>query len=72
VLPGVGTVVAEWGPSSAEERRLLLSDEVERLVVEARRLGLTEAEVLDAVSGRWSELFDEIAAVKPEEGRSAG
>ena len=41
VLPGVGTVVAEWGPSSPEERRLLLSDEVERLVVEARRLGLT-------------------------------
>ena len=62
VLPGVGTVVAEWGPSSPEERRLLLSEEVERLVVEARRLGLTEREVLDAVSARWAELFGEVAS----------
>ncbi len=57
VLPGIGTVVAEWGPASGEERRLLLSEEVERLVVEARRLGLTRADVLGAVSARWAELF---------------
>jgi len=62
VLPGVGTVVAKWGPSSSEERRLLLSDDVERLVVEAKRLGLTEGEVLDAVSARWAELFGALSA----------
>lgn len=62
VLPGVGTVVAEWGPASPEERRLLLSEEVERLVVEARRLGLTERDVLGAVSDRWSELFGRVQA----------
>lgn len=62
VLPGVGTVVAEWGPSTPEERRVLLSDEVERLLVEARRLGLTEDDVLDAVSARWAELFGEVMA----------
>jgi len=60
VLPGVGTVVAEWGPSSPEERRLLLSEEVERLLVEARRLGLTERDVHDAVAERWAELFEGI------------
>jgi len=60
VLPGVGTVVAEWERAPPEERGLLLSRDVERLVVEARRLGLTECDVLDAVSDRWDELFGRV------------
>ncbi|HEX8453501.1 MAG TPA: GntR family transcriptional regulator [Longimicrobium sp.] len=59
VLPGIGTVVAETRHSSPEERRLLLSEAVEHLVVEAKRLGLDEEDVLDAVSARWAELFGE-------------
>ncbi|HEY0023920.1 MAG TPA: GntR family transcriptional regulator [Longimicrobium sp.] len=57
VLPGIGTVVAQARGSSSEERRLLLSDAVEHLVVEAKRLGLDEADVLNAVSTRWAALF---------------
>jgi GntR family transcriptional regulator len=57
VLPGIGTVVAQARGSSPEERRLLLSDAVEHLVVEAKRLGLNEADVLNAVSTRWAALF---------------
>lgn len=57
VLPGIGTVVAETRRASAEERRLLLSEAVEHLVVEAKRLGLEEGDVLGAVSRRWAELF---------------
>ena len=57
VHPGIGTVVAAQRVGSAGERRSLLSDEVEQLVVEARRLGLREADVLSAVSARWTELF---------------
>lgn len=73
VLPGVGTVVAEWGPSSPEERRLLLSEEVERLLVEARRLGLTERDVHDAVAERWAELFEGIGVVgSRDRGAAAG
>ena len=72
VLPGVGTVVAEWGPASAEERRSLLSGEVERLVVEAKRLGLTEREVVDAVSARWEELFGALTATDGSGGAAAG
>ena len=60
VLPGVGTVVAEWGPASPEERRALLGDDLERLLVEARRLGLTLPEVQAAVAAQWTELFDEL------------
>jgi len=56
VRPGIGTVVSPPPPTSADERRALLVDEVERLVVEAKRLGLERGEVLDAVSARWHEL----------------
>lgn len=59
VLPGVGTVVAETRRSSPEERRLLLSEAVEHLVVEAKRLGLDRDDVLGAVAARWTELFGE-------------
>ena len=61
VLHGVGTVVAETRHSSPEERRLLLSEAVEHLVVEAKRLGLEEDDVLHAVSARWAKLFGEDA-----------
>ncbi|MBA2669477.1 MAG: GntR family transcriptional regulator [Gemmatimonadetes bacterium] len=67
VLPGVGTFVVEQRESSAEERRRLLSGAVERLVVEAMRLGLEEDEVLNAVSARWAELSGEVAPVEPSE-----
>lgn len=68
VKPGVGTVVAEWGPASAEERRALLSDDVERLVVEAKRLGLTLPDVEEAVEGRWHELFGDGLSVDGDDG----
>ncbi len=57
VLPGVGTVVAEARRPATEERLRLLSEDVERLVVEARRLFLEEGDVVAAISERWSELF---------------
>lgn len=63
VKPGVGTVVSEWGGATARERRELLADPVERLVVEARRLGLTRQEVQEAVEERWAELFADAGPV---------
>jgi GntR family transcriptional regulator len=59
VRPGVGTVVAPGRRASAAEKRALLSDDVEQLVVEARRLGLRKYEVLTALAERWAELFGE-------------
>src|SRR5688572_2308602 len=56
VRPGIGTVVTATRPVSIEDRRQLLSDEVEALVVEAKRLGLTREDVVHAVEERWSEL----------------
>lgn len=57
VHPGVGTVVTATRRASASERRTLLSDELEQLLVEAKRLGLKKSDVLNAVSDSWSELF---------------
>jgi GntR family transcriptional regulator len=59
VKPGVGTVVANRKRASSAERRALLSDNVEQLVVEARRLGVERDEVLSAVAERWINLFGE-------------
>lgn len=67
VLSGVGTFVVERRESSAEERRRLLSGAVERLVVEAKRLGLEEDDVLNAVSERWAELTGDGTPVEPAE-----
>jgi len=56
VLPGTGTVVAEPPESTAAERTSLLENEVEQLVVEAKRLGVGLREVKAAVSDHWYRL----------------
>ena len=53
---GVGTVVAAPGKSTAAERSRLLKDELEQLVVEAKKLGMPLEAVLDAVSWHWQRL----------------
>ena len=60
VHPGVGTVVAEWGPALPAERARLLAEDVERLVVEARRVGMTRGALVESVASAWAELFDDI------------
>jgi GntR family transcriptional regulator len=51
--PGIGTSVAAWRPLSSAGRRAALADRVERLVVDAKRLGLDLSAVLDAVRKEW-------------------
>jgi GntR family transcriptional regulator len=57
--PGVGAFVAAAPPSSARERAALLEGEIERLTVEAKRLGLDLDEVLAAVERHWQKLSPE-------------
>ncbi|HXE13747.1 MAG TPA: GntR family transcriptional regulator [Bryobacteraceae bacterium] len=56
VRVGVGTVVAQAGPSTAVERSRLLKEELEELVVEAKKLGMALDEVLHAVEQHWRRL----------------
>src|SRR5688500_5732836 len=55
VRPGVGTVVASGGhPASPSAGRVVLDEEAERLVVQARRAGLSLQTVLAAIRGHWA------------------
>jgi GntR family transcriptional regulator len=56
VRPGIGTVVAEPPKARAGDRQRLLKDEVEQLVVEARRVGATLEEVIEAIKERWKSM----------------
>jgi GntR family transcriptional regulator len=56
VRPGIGTVVADLPVTRAPERRRLLRQEVEQLVVEAKRVGLELPEVLQEVEAQWTKL----------------
>ena len=56
VRPGIGTIVADARPSTREQRRELLGDEVERVVVEAKKLQLDIEDVTQAVKQHWSRL----------------
>ena len=55
--PAVGSIVAEPRAGGRRERDELLGTEVERLVVEARKLGLEQGDVQAAVTEHWEE-FD--------------
>jgi GntR family transcriptional regulator len=56
VRPGIGTVVAELPEARKAERRRVLEQEVEQLVVEAKRLGLEVTEVVEAIEVKWAKL----------------
>jgi GntR family transcriptional regulator len=54
VRPGIGTVVTGSIEAASPADRRRLRDDVERLVVEARRAGLSLQDLLAEVRGRWS------------------
>jgi GntR family transcriptional regulator len=56
VRPGIGTVVAEMPEARAGDRKRLLQQEVEQLVVEAKRLGLELEGVVQAIEAQWARL----------------
>jgi GntR family transcriptional regulator len=56
VRPGIGTVVGDGATATPAEKRALLGGEVERLVVEARRLGLSIEDVAAAVEREWKRI----------------
>jgi GntR family transcriptional regulator len=56
VHPGVGTVVAEPPQARPGDKKRLLHDELEQLVVDAKRLGLSLREVVEALGVQWNKL----------------
>ncbi len=65
VHPGVGTVVAQPPQARAGDKKRLLNHELEQLAVEAKRVGLSLRDVVEALGAQWSKLD------KTSEGREA-
>lgn len=53
---GTGTVVAPRPPVRPSERKRLLQEDVARLIVEAKKAGVSLQDVVQALSAGWSEL----------------
>jgi GntR family transcriptional regulator len=60
VRPGIGTVIAEGRLTDAAARRVLLEDEAERLVVDARRDGLSLTDILSAIRRHWAKTISRV------------
>jgi GntR family transcriptional regulator len=54
--PAVGSIVAAPEAGGKRERAELLGDELERVVVEAKKLGLTLDDVRTALTAQWRKL----------------
>jgi GntR family transcriptional regulator len=54
--PGIGTVVAERPEVRSGDRKRLLKDEVEQLVVEAKRVGVELQDLLETIEVQWKTL----------------
>ena len=53
VRPGVGTTVAAWRPAANPRVRSQLAAQIERLIVDARQLGLELHDILDVIRKAW-------------------
>ncbi|HEY4941663.1 MAG TPA: GntR family transcriptional regulator [Rhizomicrobium sp.] len=56
VRPGIGTIVAKPPEARPGDRKRLLAQEVEELVVEAKRVGLPLRDVVEAIEEHWASL----------------
>jgi GntR family transcriptional regulator len=59
VRPGIGTVVARVPRALPQERSALLKEDLERLVVEAKRMSLDLEDLTMAVEAHWNRLTEE-------------
>jgi DNA-binding transcriptional regulator YhcF (GntR family) len=56
MTPAVGSVVAEIGTADRSTRGALLDGDLERLVVESMKLGLSQEELSEALERHWERL----------------
>jgi GntR family transcriptional regulator len=56
VKPGIGTIVARQGFEDSARRNTLLKNDLERVVVEAKRVGLKLEDLTAAMAYHWTQL----------------
>jgi GntR family transcriptional regulator len=64
--PGIGTVVAPLPDSTRKQRTALLGQEMEELVVEAKRLGIELDEMLASFAKHWNRLSPDTPQSSPK------
>jgi GntR family transcriptional regulator len=62
VKPGVGTVFTQRPSVKAADRKRLLQQDVERLVIETKRVGVSLHDLIQAISARWNRIDDAATA----------
>jgi GntR family transcriptional regulator len=62
--PGVGTVVAELPDARPGDKKRLLEEDVQRLVVEAKRVKLQLEELTEAVVTQWAKLEKPLEVIR--------
>jgi GntR family transcriptional regulator len=67
--PGIGTVVAPLPEATKSERTQLLGQQIEQLVVEAKKLGIGLDDVTASLATHWKRLGGEAGGPKSQPGR---
>ncbi|MEJ2109488.1 MAG: GntR family transcriptional regulator [Acidobacteriota bacterium] len=68
VRPGIGTGVAKTRPAESRERTAVFEEDLERLVVEAKRLSIDYDQLVSELREHWENLSDtQTAMKKPKE-----
>ncbi len=70
-LPGIGTVVSHLPEASNTERTQLLGQEIEQLVVEAKKLGISLDELSSSMSKHWKRLDKDESTIEQRRGGRA-
>lgn len=53
IKPGIGSIVSKIGNATEDQRHNILNTEVERLVIEAKRLSIKKGELVEAIQNHW-------------------
>ena len=53
IRPGIGSVVSEISTATKAQRNKILNEEVEKLIVESKRLSIKRQDVLNAINRNW-------------------
>jgi GntR family transcriptional regulator len=70
VRPGIGTFVAEFRANSSETRRATLDHDSERLVIEAKRTGVSLKELIASIRRYWWGTINEDAETHLDDERN--
>ena len=55
IKPGIGSMVSKLSNATEEQRQNILNTEVEKLVIEAKRLSIKKGELIEAIQNQWGK-----------------